>query len=72
MRVGRLPNRGTIDSSGLQPGFRDLVLSATAEGASARGAAERFGIGIKTAIGFAGRARKWLRCSRGEIPDHRF
>ncbi len=37
--------------------LRDRVLSATAEGWSARGAAERFGIGIKTAIEWVRRAR---------------
>ena len=38
--------------------LRDRVLSATAEGSSARGAAERFGIGIKTAIEWVRRARE--------------
>ena len=38
--------------------LRDRVLSATAEGSSARGAAERFGIAIKTAIEWVRRARE--------------
>ena len=38
--------------------LRDRVLSATAEGSSARGAADRFGIGIKTAIEWVRRARE--------------
>lgn len=38
--------------------LRDRVLSATAEGASARGAAGRFGIGVKTAIEWVRRARE--------------
>ena len=38
--------------------LRDRVLSATAEGSSARSAAERFGIGIKTAIEWVRRARE--------------
>ncbi len=38
--------------------LRDRVLSATAEGSSARGAAERFGIGIKTATEWVRRARE--------------
>ena len=38
--------------------LRDRVLSATAEGSSARGAAKRFGIGIKTAIEWVRRARE--------------
>ena len=38
--------------------LRDRVLAATAEGFSARGAAERFGIGIKTAIEWVRRARE--------------
>lgn len=38
--------------------LRNRVLSATAEGSSARGAAERFGIGIKTAIEWVRRARE--------------
>ena len=37
--------------------LRDRVLAATAEGFSARGAAERFGVGIKTAI-------EWVRGAR--------
>jgi transposase len=36
----------------------DRVLAATAEGFSARGAAERFGVGIKTAIEWVRRARE--------------
>ena len=36
--------------------LRDRVLAATAEGFSARGAAERFGVGIKTAIEWVRRA----------------
>ena len=36
---------------------RDRVLSATAEGSSARGAAARFRIGVKTAIAWVRRAR---------------
>ena len=38
--------------------LRDRVLAATAEGFSARGAAERFGVGIKTAIEWVRRARE--------------
>lgn len=38
--------------------LRDRVLSATAGRSSARGAAERFGIGIKTAIEWVRRARE--------------
>ena len=38
--------------------LRDRVLAARAEGCSARGAAERFGIGIKTAIEWVRRARE--------------
>jgi len=38
--------------------LRDRVLSATGEGSSARGAAGRFGIGIKTAIEWVRRARE--------------
>jgi transposase len=38
--------------------LRDRVLAATAEGFSARRAAERFGIGIKTAIEWVRRARE--------------
>ena len=38
--------------------LRDRVLSVTAEGSSARGAAARFGIGIKTAIEWVRRARE--------------
>ena len=38
--------------------LRERVLSATAEGSSARGAAARFGIGIKTAIEWVRRARE--------------
>ena len=38
--------------------LRDRVLSTTAEGSSARGAADRFGIGIKTAIEWVRRARE--------------
>ena len=37
---------------------RGRVLAATAEGFSARGAAERFGVGIKTAIEWVRRARE--------------
>ena len=46
--------------------LRDRVLSATAEGSSARGAAERFGIGVKTAIEWVRRARE-----TGETRAHR-
>ena len=38
--------------------LRDRVLRATAEGSSARGAAARFGIGVKTAIEWVRRARE--------------
>jgi transposase len=38
--------------------LRDRVLSLTAEGSSARGAAARFGIGVKTAIEWVRRARE--------------
>jgi transposase len=38
--------------------LRDRVLTATAEGFSARSAAERFGVGIKTAIEWVRRARE--------------
>jgi transposase len=38
--------------------LRDRVLSVTAEGASARGAAARFGVGVKTAIEWVRRARE--------------
>lgn len=38
--------------------LRDRVLAATADGASSRGAAARFGIGIKTAIEWVRRARE--------------
>ena len=38
--------------------LRDRVLIATTEGSSARSAAERFGIGIKTAIEWVRRARE--------------
>jgi transposase len=38
--------------------LRDRVLAATAEGFSARAAAERFGVGIKTAIEWVRRARE--------------
>lgn len=38
--------------------LRDRVLAAAAEGASARGAAVRFGIGAKTAIEWVRRARE--------------
>jgi len=38
--------------------LRDRVLTATSEGLSARGAAARFGIGIKTAIEWVRRARQ--------------
>lgn len=38
--------------------LRDRVLSATADGSSARSAAGRFGIGIKTAIEWVRRARE--------------
>ncbi len=38
--------------------LRDRVLTATAEGFSARGAAERFGVGIKTVIEWVRRARE--------------
>ncbi len=38
--------------------LRDRVLSATAAGASARGAAGRFGVGVKTAIEWVRRARE--------------
>ena len=38
--------------------LRDRVLSATIEGTSARGAAARFGVGVKTAIDWVRRARQ--------------
>jgi len=38
--------------------LRDRVLSATIEGSSARGAAARFGVGVKTAIDWVRRARE--------------
>src|SRR5215210_5506279 len=38
--------------------LRDRVLGATAQGLSARGAAARFGIGVKTAIEWVRRARE--------------
>ena len=46
--------------------LRDRVLSAAAAGSSARGAAERFGIGTKTAIEWVRRARE-----TGETTAHR-
>ncbi len=38
--------------------LRERVLNATGEGASARGAAGRFGVGVKTAIEWVRRARE--------------
>lgn len=38
--------------------LRDRVLNATADGLSARGAAARFGVGLKTAIEWVRRARE--------------
>ena len=46
--------------------LRDRVLAATAEGFSARGAAERFGVGIKTAIEWVRRARRPAKGRRGD------
>ena len=42
----------------LSQDLRDRVIDATLAGMSARGAAARFGVGVSTAVAWAGRARQ--------------
>jgi hypothetical protein len=50
----------------LSQDLRDRVIDATLAGMSARGAAARFGVGVSTAVAWAGRARQGDRHPQGQ------